>query len=136
MKTSDITPEWVLARRELEARLPPAPWYIGHIDENLNHAQIDDADAQPVAEVWARSAEAFVCTARNEYVAMLDAIVTMRCRMAALEDVMTCAKDLDYDHAPSCRVWLQTAESCNCIVGEFMTAVEHVDLMNALPTML
>lgn len=41
----------------------PGGWHVGHIDENLDHAEIVDAADQPVATVYRRAAEPLICSA-------------------------------------------------------------------------
>lgn len=43
----------------------PGPWHIGHIDENLDHAFIEDFDGAEVAEIYHRYDEGFFCFART-----------------------------------------------------------------------
>lgn len=51
--------------KELCEKAPVGPWHIGHLDENLDHADIDAADGEHVAVVFPRSAQALICEARS-----------------------------------------------------------------------
>jgi hypothetical protein len=49
----------------LEKAATEGPWHIGHVDEALDHAEIDAPDGGTVATVYPRSAQAFVAASRS-----------------------------------------------------------------------
>jgi hypothetical protein len=78
----------------LEARTPKAPWCIGHVDEHLDHAFVDDAEGTGVAEVFPRAAQSFIPAARNALKPLLEEVRELRKERKAMRDGLDKADDL------------------------------------------
>ena len=52
---------------ELTKKSTKPPWHIAHIDENLDHAELEDQYGTPVANVYQRIDQTFIVTLVNSY---------------------------------------------------------------------
>lgn len=72
-----------LARaEEIAKKATPGPWHIGHIDEHLDHADVDALNGECVAEVFHRENQGFISHFSPDYVIKLIAVARVADRFA------------------------------------------------------
>lgn len=49
---------------DLASQCSAGPWHIGHIDENLDHAEIEDAEGGLIGEIYPRGAQSLIVRSR------------------------------------------------------------------------
>lgn len=50
---------------DLAGRCSAGPWHVGHLDENLDHAEIEDAEGGLIGEIYPRGAQSLVVRSRT-----------------------------------------------------------------------
>ncbi len=63
---------------DLEKKATPGPWHIAHIDENLEHAEIESPEGVPVASVFPRIDQSFICALRDAAPALIEIAIAAK----------------------------------------------------------
>lgn len=84
----------------------PGPWHTGHIDENLDHAEVENPDGLPIANVYHRGDEGLIVSSRTDIECLEKEIRLARAIVRAA------SKPVHLGHACMCARY--NNDPCNC----------------------